>query len=44
MEVGEEIQKPVIVDEQKFTNPPTRYSEGRIINKMKEVTSVASFL
>ena len=37
MEVGEEIQKPVIASEQKFTNPPTRYSEGRIINKMKEL-------
>lgn len=37
MEVGEELQKTSIVSEQKFTNPPVRYSEGRIINKMKEL-------
>lgn len=37
MVVGEELQKTNICSEQKFTNPPTRYSEGRIINKMKEL-------
>ena len=37
MEEGEIIQKPIISSEQKFTNPPLRYSEGRIINKMKEL-------
>ena len=37
MEIGEELTKTNISSEQKFTNPPTRYSEGRIINKMKEL-------
>lgn len=37
MEIGEELQKTNIVSEQKFTNPPVRYTEGRIINKMKEL-------
>ncbi len=35
--VGEEINKVTVDPEQKFTNPPTRYSEGRIIRKMKEL-------
>lgn len=37
MELDEKLQKTNITSEQKFTNPPTRYSEGRIINKMKEL-------
>lgn len=36
-EIGEELSKPNIDSEQKFTNPPTRYSEGRIIRKMEEL-------
>lgn len=36
-EIGEEISKPNISSEQKFTNPPSRYSEGRIIRKMEEL-------
>ena len=35
--IGEELSKPNIDSEQKFTNPPTRYSEGRIIRKMEEL-------
>lgn len=37
MEIGEIVQKTTLTNEQKFTNPPSRYSEGRIINKMKEL-------
>ena len=37
MEIGEEISKYNIVPEQKFTNPPTRYTEGRLIRKMEEL-------
>lgn len=37
MEIGEELQRTSITSEQKFTNPPSRYTEGRIINKMKEL-------
>ena len=36
-EIGEEISKPSVSSEQKFTNPPSRYSEGRIIRKMEEL-------
>ena len=35
--VGEEVSKPNVNSEQKFTNPPSRYSEGRIIRKMEEL-------
>lgn len=36
-EIGEEVSKPSVDSEQKFTNPPSRYSEGRIIRKMEEL-------
>ena len=36
-EIGEEIKKPDIHKEQKFTNPPYRYSEARLIKKMEEL-------
>lgn len=35
--VGEEIKNPVLEKEQKFTNPPLRYSEARLIRKMEEL-------
>ncbi len=34
---GEKVTKANVTPEQKFTSPPQRYSEGRIINKMKEL-------
>ena len=34
---GEKVTKANVTSEQKFTSPPQRYSEGRIINKMKEL-------
>ncbi len=36
-EIGEEIKKPTLEKEQKFTNPPLRYSEARLIRKMEEL-------
>ena len=35
--IGEEIKNPVLEKEQKFTNPPLRYSEARLIRKMEEL-------
>jgi len=37
MIVGEKITDPNCTFEQKFTNPPTRYTEGRLIKKMEEL-------
>lgn len=37
MKLGEKVVDPTIVSEQKFTNPPTRYTEGRLIRKMEEL-------
>ena len=37
MKLGEKVVDPNIVSEQKFTNPPTRYTEGRLIRKMEEL-------
>ena len=37
MKIGESISNPIIIPEQKFTNPPTRYTEGRLIRKMEEL-------
>ena len=37
MKLGEKINDPNVVSEQKFTNPPTRYTEGRLIRKMEEL-------
>ena len=37
MKLGEKVVDPSIVSEQKFTNPPTRYTEGRLIRKMEEL-------
>lgn len=34
---GEEIKSPILEKEQKFTNPPLRYSEARLIKKMEEL-------
>ncbi len=36
-EVGEVIKNPLLQKEQKFTNPPLRYSEARLIRKMEEL-------
>ena len=36
-EVGEVLQKTTVSSEQKFTNPPLRYTEGRIIRRMEEL-------
>ena len=36
-EMGEKLQKTSIISEQKFTNPPLRYTEGRIIRRMEEL-------
>lgn len=35
--IGEEIKSPTLEKEQKFTNPPLRYSEARLIKKMEEL-------
>ena len=35
--IGEVIKNPVLEKEQKFTNPPLRYSEARLIRKMEEL-------
>lgn len=35
--VNEIIKNPIIESEQKFTNPPLRYSEARLIGRMKEL-------
>ena len=35
--VGQVLKNPEIVPEQKFTNPPLRYSEARLIKKMEEL-------
>ena len=35
--VGEALQKTVVSSEQKFTSPPPRYTEGRIIRRMEEL-------
>lgn len=35
--VGDEIKDAKIATEQKFTNPPLRYSEARLIKKMEEL-------
>ncbi len=35
--LGEEIASPTLLQEQKFTNPPLRYSEARLIKKMEEL-------
>lgn len=35
--IGEEIKTPTLEKEQKFTNPPLRYSEARLIKKMEEL-------
>lgn len=37
MNVGEVISNGTINPEQKFTSPPSRYTEGRLIRKMKEL-------
>lgn len=37
IEIGEEIKKATIDKEQKFTNPPLRFSEARLIKKMEEL-------
>ncbi len=37
MKIGEKVNDPVCTSEQKFTNPPTRYTEGRLIRKMEEL-------
>ena len=37
MKAGEVITNVTVTSEQKFTNPPLRYTEGRLINKMKEL-------
>lgn len=34
---GEEIANGKIIPEQKFTNPPSRYSEARLIKKLEDV-------
>lgn len=36
-EVGEILQKTDLICEQKFTSPPMRYSESRLIKKMEEL-------
>ena len=36
-EIGEELQKASVAGEQKFTSPPLRYTEGRIIRRMEEL-------
>jgi len=36
-EINEKLVDPKIVTEQKFTNPPLRYSEARLIKKMEEL-------
>ncbi|MGI6710628.1 MAG: type I DNA topoisomerase [Bacilli bacterium] len=36
-ELSEKIVNPKIITEQKFTNPPLRYSEARLIKKMEEL-------
>lgn len=35
--IGEVLNGVTLINEQKFTNPPLRYTEGRLINKMKEL-------
>jgi len=35
--VGEELKDTEIITEQKFTNPPSRYSEARLIKTMEEL-------
>ena len=35
--INETIKHPVLDKEQKFTNPPLRYSEARLIRKMEEL-------
>ncbi len=37
MNIGEKITNAIVTPEQKFTNPPTRYTEGRLIRKMEEL-------
>lgn len=37
MQLGEKVVDPNVISEQKFTNPPTRYTEGRLIRKMEEL-------
>ena len=37
MKVGDKCKDVNLTSEQKFTNPPSRYTEGRLINKMKEL-------
>ena len=35
--IGDVIDKCIVTPEQKFTNPPLRYSEARLIKKMEEL-------
>ncbi len=35
--IGEEIKDPKLHTDQKFTNPPLRYTEARLIRKMEEL-------
>lgn len=35
--IGENIKEPKISSEQKFTNPPYRYTEARLIKKLEEL-------
>ncbi len=35
--IGEKIKEPKLHQEQKFTNPPLRYTEARLIRKMEEL-------
>ena len=37
MNVGDVCRDVLVNSEQKFTSPPSRYTEGRLINKMKEL-------
>ncbi len=37
LHIGDEVHDPKITPEQKFTNPPLRYSEARLIKKMEEL-------
>lgn len=36
-EIGEQLNNPEIIPEQKFTKPPQRFSEARVIKKMEEL-------
>ncbi|HHU55357.1 MAG TPA: type I DNA topoisomerase [Acholeplasmataceae bacterium] len=35
--IGDTIKNPEIITEQKFTNPPARYTEAKLIRKMEEL-------